>query len=122
MLKLHELEPYLLLVYRLRRYREILFPDEIGLFLIVEVWVGLEEFFEPVLFWLEFAVLVFEHAYCSSRVDDKDLSDYDGGYLSVVWAETGLVVACGHLDLLVELELSEDLLVLLLLVFTLPRH
>lgn len=41
MLKLHELEPYLLLVYRFRRYREILLPDEVSLFLIVEVWVGL---------------------------------------------------------------------------------
>lgn len=45
-----------------------------------------------------------------------------GVYLSVVWAKTGLVVACGHLDLLVELEFSQDLLVLLLLVFPLPRH
>lgn len=70
MLKFHELEPYLLLVYRLRRYGKILLPDEVGLFFIVEVGVGLEEFFESVLFWLELSILVFEHADGSPRVDD----------------------------------------------------
>lgn len=122
MLKLHELEPDLLLVNRLRGYCEILLPDEVGLLLIVEVRVSLQEFFEPVLFWLKFAVLVFEHADGSARVDDEHLSDYIAAYLSVVWAETGLAVACGHLYLLVELKFSQDLLVLLLLVFPLSRH
>ena len=122
MLQLHELEPYLLLVDRFGRYGEILLPDEVGLLLIVEVWIGLQEFLEPVLLGLKFAVLVLEHADGSARVDDEHLSNYTVGYLSVVRAETRLVVACGHLDLLVELELSQDLLVLLLLVLPLLRH
>ena len=122
MLQLHELEPYLLLVDRFGRYGEILLPDEVGLLLIVEVWIGLQEFLEPVLLGLELAVLVLEHADGSARVDDEDLYNYTAGYLSVVRAETRLVVASGHLDLLVELELSQDLLVLLLLVLPLLRH
>ena len=119
MLKLHKFEPYLLLVYRFRCYGEILLADEVGLFLIVEVRICLEEFFKSVLFWFKFSVLILEHAYGSTCVDDEDLSDYIGVYLSVIWAKTRLIVTCGHLYLLVELKFAQDLLIFFLLVFPL---
>lgn len=122
MLKFYELEPYFLLVDRLRSDCEILLSDEVGLLLIVEVWISLQEFFESVFFWLKFPVLILEHSNGSSCVDDENLSNYTVFYLSVVRAKPWLVVTSGYLDLFMEFEFSKNFLVFLLLVFPVLRH
>lgn len=77
LLQLHKLVPDLLLEDGLGGYREALRCDEVGLLLVAEVGVGLEELLKPVLLGLEFAVLILEHADGASRVDDEDLPPYD---------------------------------------------
>lgn len=74
MLQLDEFIPYLLLENSLGSYREALRSDEVCLFLIAKIRIGLQELLKSIPLRLEFPIVILEHTDSSPRMYNQDLS------------------------------------------------
>jgi hypothetical protein len=76
MLQLDEFIPYLLLENSLGSYREALRSDEVCLFLIAKIRIGLQELLKSIPLRLEFPIVILEHTDSSPRMYNQDLTPY----------------------------------------------